>query len=656
MKRATVFRKLFCILFCIHYMLAGAQNDPQELDSLFQILKTSNDPAVKATVHSRVAWLNIIKDIDYAKAHLDTSLTLYNETGNERGIANVKYRFAVLHRFTGEYAKALEYADQYMAYSRSIDDTLALANIYYQKGVIYSQSGDYEKSLGEYFNCLRVYEDIEDTSSRAFTLNSIGIVYKNLNKYEDAEKTFLQAISLLEPINDKNNLADVYHSLGSLYATQKQFDKALDYFNKTLQIGIELDRDWGIAKDYSSIGLVHLEMKDYDLAIDFLSRARLIYEKNKYEEDLTETLLNLGKAHVAKGELSIGESYLLGALERPIESLRIEKELHYELYELYKSQNLTSKALFHHEVYVNAKDSLYQEENIKSINNLQLKYDTEKKDNELAQSRLLLEQKEVQILKNKNLLNLTIAGILLLIVFGLGFWYSLRQRQLVKNKELETLKSQRAVTKLESLIEGEEKERKRLAQDLHDGINGDLSVIKYKLTDIDIENQTEEEAAGFKEAINMLDNAIEQVRNISHNLAPPSLQNFSLTEALFQFCQNMASSSGIDIKFQSFGTPIKLGSDYETAIYRMVQELINNIVKHAEATEALVQLNHHIDILDITIEDNGKGYDTALGHEGIGLKNIQSRAAFLHSEVQVDSSDEGTAVQIQIDLKTLYDD
>jgi signal transduction histidine kinase len=444
--------------------------------------------------------------------------------------------------------------------------------------------------------------------------------------------------------------------LGSLYALQDQYQKALDYFDRTLQIGIELNRDWGIAKDYSSIGLVHLKMQDYALAIDYLQKAYRIYEENKYEEDLTETLLNLGTAYKQKGDLKQSELYLLQAEKRSSESLRINKDIHFGLYELYAASGIPQKALKHLERYGAYKDSLYKEENIKSINNLQMQYETEKKDNELVQNRLLLEQKEVQILKNKNLLTLSIAGSILLLIIGLGFWHSLRQRQLFKNKEIDKLKSQKAVTRLESLIEGEEKERKRLAQDLHDGINGDLSAIKYKITEIDKERLKEEGKAGVNKAIDMLDKAIEQVRHISHNLAPPSLQSFSLTEALFQFCQNMSASSAIDIEFQYFGNPIKLNAEYETAIYRMVQELINNIVKHAECTEALVQLNHHTDTLDITIEDNGKGYDTHGHHAGIGLKNVYSRAAFLRSELYIDSSDKGTTATIQIDLRELKHD
>jgi signal transduction histidine kinase len=633
-----------------------AQNNPEELDSLFQVLRTSDDPKVKATVHSRIAWLNIINDIELAKAHLDTSMQLYSQTNNERGVANVKYRYAVLHRFAGEYDTALTYAREYLDYVNSINDSLALANIYYQLGVIYGQGGDYESSLNEYYNCLRIYEALDDPSSRAFTLNSIGIIYKNLNKYEDAEEAYLEAVSLLEPIEDKSNLADVYNSLGNLYAILNETDKALDYFNRSLDIGIELKKVWGIAEDYSSIGMIYLDLGNTEKALNFLLKAEDIYRENNYEEDHTESLLNIAIVYAAKEDFKNSENYLISALERKPESMKLMKNIHFELYKLYSASNQIQKALFHHENYSSYKDSIYKTENIESINKLQLQYQTEKKDLQLAQNEILIEQAEVDYLKKKNQLYLAIGVGGLLLLLATALWLFFRQRQLVKNQEIENLKTQRELTKLESLIEGEEKERKRLAQDLHDGINGELSVIKYKIDTVGQEKLNPKEKSEIDEAVHLLDKAIQQVRNISHNLAPPSLLNFNLNEAIKQNCHNLSASSDIKIDYQSFGSPVKLNLEYETAIYRMIQELLNNVVRHSESTEALVQINHHEDSLDITVEDNGKGYDTSVHHAGIGLKNIHSRASFLNTKCVMESGEMGTSANFHINIDQLNND
>ena len=148
--------------------------------------------------------------------------------------------------------------------------------------------------------------------------------------------------------------------------------------------------------------------------------------------------------------------------------------------------------------------------------------------------------------------------------------------------------------------------------------------------------------------LDMLDNAIDQVRRISHNLAPPSLQNFNLNEAIRQHLGKIQLAHQMDIDFQTFGQAPSFSTEQETALYRIVQELLNNIVKHAEATETLVQLNHTEEFTQLVIEDNGKGFDTKISQNGIGLQNIASRVAFLKGDLNIESSGEGSTFTITL--------
>jgi signal transduction histidine kinase len=133
-------------------------------------------------------------------------------------------------------------------------------------------------------------------------------------------------------------------------------------------------------------------------------------------------------------------------------------------------------------------------------------------------------------------------------------------------------------------------------------------------------------------------------------LAPPSLQNFNLIEAIQQYCTKISGSNTLKINFQNYGEFLTLSKDTETAIYRIVQEAINNIVKHSKASEALVQINNHDNNLHITIEDNGIGFNINNKYEGLGLKNIRSRVELLKGELNIESNDTGTSIQINIDL------
>jgi signal transduction histidine kinase len=397
-----------------------------------------------------------------------------------------------------------------------------------------------------------------------------------------------------------------------------------------------------------------MEQEAYEKAIEYLNQAYAIQLKNNYTDNMGLTLANLGEAYYRNGEYNRAEGYLLKGIAVAAGSKKVVRELHYNLFELYQQQKSYKKALDNHKLYVVYNDSLIDEKSVESINALQVQYETARKDKELARQQVQLKETENTLLKTENQNKLAIAGGLLLLFIGIGGWIYFRQRQRLKSQEITRLKAQQEVLKLEALIQGEEKERVRLAQDLHDGINGDLAVIKYKISSLDPEKFQKKQRSAFEEAIGMLDNAIEQIRRISHNLAPPALHNFELVEAIRQYCVKVASANpNLKINFQYFGEKLRLDKETETTVYRMVQELITNVVKHAEASEALVQMNHRDDVLHITVEDNGKGFDIKSEATGIGMQNIRSRTHYLKGELDLDSGPNGTTIQIDLNLKKI---
>ena len=151
----------------------------------------------------------------------------------------------------------------------------------------------------------------------------------------------------------------------------------------------------------------------------------------------------------------------------------------------------------------------------------------------------------------------------------------------------------------------------------------------------------------------MIDYSCDQVRNIWHNLSPTTINDFGLISSLRNYCSKLEGFHPIKINFQHFGNDIILSKNIETVIYRIVQELVNNIIKHADASEALVQINSHEDNLFITVEDNGKGFENSKKSTGIGLKNIASRIAFLNASLDEEHNENGTTFTINIDLKNI---
>lgn len=255
---------------------------------------------------------------------------------------------------------------------------------------------------------------------------------------------------------------------------------------------------------------------------------------------------------------------------------------------------------------------------------------------------------------NGNVIKYFLTGVLIenfCFVLGLAYKIKLVNEENQYSKAIIAFEKQhQEIAKLEALIDGEENERRRIAQELHDGLNGDLSAIKYRLSLLEESNLNAAATENLIEIINMIDESCNQVRSISHNLMPSSILDYGLIESVKEYCVKINNSDNFKIDFQFFGNYIALSKKTETVIYRVIQELVTNILKHARATEAIIQFNYREEEIFITVEDNGIGFDKNSTFNGIGHKNINSRVAFLNAHLDVDSSSAGTSYTISIDL------
>jgi signal transduction histidine kinase len=207
---------------------------------------------------------------------------------------------------------------------------------------------------------------------------------------------------------------------------------------------------------------------------------------------------------------------------------------------------------------------------------------------------------------------------------------------------------------LTAMMEGEEKERTRLARELHDGVGGILSATKMHLSVLRQEQSQPTTSSKFDHTVSMLDSASKEIRAISHNLSPDILQHYELDAALANFCRSV-SNAALQVDFYSLGEPPRLKSNYKLIIYRMVQELVNNIIKHAGASHAMVQLSQYDNILSITVEDDGAGF-VQKESTGIGLLNLQARARNINGQLNIESTPgSGTTVYLEFDATTFME-
>ena len=227
-----------------------------------------------------------------------------------------------------------------------------------------------------------------------------------------------------------------------------------------------------------------------------------------------------------------------------------------------------------------------------------------------------------------------------------------RQQQEIHQQHISELEKDRQLLTVDAMLKGQEEERGRIAKDLHDGLGGMLSGVKFSFINMR-ENMAlpAENLPGFERSIAMLDNTIAELRKVAHNLMPETLVRFGLEEALKDFCYTIQSSTGIQVIYQQFGVDRKLTARAEITIYRIVQELVNNILKYAEATRIIVQLTRDEVKTGITVEDDGKGFDVAILEEkrGAGFSNIKYRVNYFNGTLDINSQPgNGTSVNIEL--------
>lgn len=295
------------------------------------------------------------------------------------------------------------------------------------------------------------------------------------------------------------------------------------------------------------------------------------------------------------------------------------------LYKTHKELRHYQTALALHEEYHRLKTNREGREIKNELAEMELKYKAAAKDKELASRTLELERQ-----KNK-LDKYLIAGGGILFVLGLII-FSIRKRQ--RNRIINIEKEQE-LNNLKAMIAGEEKERSRIAAELHDGIGAMVAVAKMGIHNI-VEQYPQE--AALKVVNIQLDKTSQEIRGLAHNLAPSVLENNTLETALMLYCDRLMAGGELYIEIQTDVLLPDFNEQAKLTLYRVFQELLQNIVKHAKADKAYIQIRNQPDVLLIIVEDNGRGFDTEKVNYGLGLKNIQIRINALEGTFDMQSA------------------
>jgi signal transduction histidine kinase len=505
-----------------------------------------------------------------------------------------------------------------------------LAKIYINLSLAYFYTGKYNENLFYGLKAIRLYDSLDDK-------RNLGTMYGELGyqmKRRDLTKAFgfmQKGIQILEKNKEIEPLAKIYDNYGVLHEINSNLDSAIYFYRKALLYKKIMNDSLGIPFSLNNIFSIKMATQQFDSAQWYLNKSTEIREKRDDRFGLAENYNYYARLHSAQADYNQSIKCNLMALEmaKKYNYAFLIQNLYQDLSVGYENLKMYDQALKYHKFFKQLQDSLINLETNKTIANLQVQFETAEKEKELL-------VKGKQLDREKNLkFSIAIVAVILLVSTILVF-----RNKLLVTKRNEKIRIQNA------LIEGEQTERNRLALELHDGIANDINAVIMSLS-----NQNEF-PSGLQKGIDKLKNTHQTVRKLSHTLMPRSLKEKGLQAALNELTINF-SSQNLSVVSQSVNLDGKLSQFIEFNIYRIAQETLNNIVKHSHATNVLIDCNVVDNMLMVSIEDNGIGFDSnkSLENEGMGLKNISNRVKMLNGKIQIISAkNEGTTIEVQVPL------
>ena len=599
--------------------------------------------------------------------------------------------------------KSFDYYQQALAISRRIKNNRLVLSALNDIGVCYIELNKMDSAIATFELAIPVARELNDTLRVARITANIGNVHLHKKDRAMAIEYYLRAARIWETCADQNRLAALYSNIGWLLTEQKEYDKAIEYGNKAFDLATKLDDGYSAVNALLNLSGAYNDLNQFDKQFKVLQQALPLAMKGEDIEQINTVYDNLGGYYYQQGKYGeslanylesqkyaqqMGNRYHLCEVCKKLarvyhrlddprmafqfikqaEQLAAEIGDRADLKEIYQARAEIEQAAGNYKTASDyfsktlvLSDSLFKVATSEKVAEVEARYQNEKKQQSIIQ---LEKDKQIQSLslKQKSTINYILIGSLAAVLISgfLGYRNVRHRQQLARQQDelqsqrIRELEKDRQLVAVDSLLKGQEEERSRLAKDLHDGLGGLLSGVKFSLTNMkDNLIVTPDNMAVFERSLDMIDTSIRELRRVAHNMMPEMLVNHGLDEALKEYCNSINATKLLSVRYQSFGMVTRIDSSKEIIIYRIIQELLNNVVKHAAASEALVQLIKEGSRLSIEVEDNGKGIDESIleKNKGAGWTNIRSRVDYLQGQLDIKSDQgKGTSVNIEINV------
>lgn len=511
------------------------------------------------------------------------------------------------------------------------------------------------------------------------------IIYKYAGKVDSALATIEKIMPLLDQLKDTAYIVNTYNHTGSILIDNQDYDKARIYIFKALQLNKALNTDKLVSS--LNMGYVHASRGSLDSVFYWANIAYEGSQRLNIKRYKRSASLLLVKYYLGNGDKAVADWYTRQAITL-IDSYALDNRLY--VYRVLSKEYFNSKdyrtalaygnkareslspgrelrrdiiylyaqlAAIHHALgnnneayemlsrYNDLSDTLNLQERTKALDRVERQFRLAEKEKEIALKQNEVLQQRTGI-RNRNIgIAVTLAGLLVLVVLLVVLQKNARRK-------LKVFQQQKEINELKAMIAGEEKERNRLAIELHDNVGALLSAAAYGLESAGSKNELSQQKQSLQKVDAIMKEIQNEIRKTAHTLMPDVLMRDGLPGAVRQYCIFIEQETGLRIDMQQQGVFTYLPQELQLLLYRIAQELLQNIHKHARAGSALVQLHSGDGIVSLTVEDNGRGMPVTPAEKGRGLLNIEQRLKAMNGTISFDS-DPGKGTSVYIELSVL---
>ncbi|MFN3874500.1 MAG: tetratricopeptide repeat protein [Flavobacteriales bacterium] len=613
------------------------------IDSLLQALQGQQGRARFHTL-SEVQWVMGFFDPQRALAFGAQETRLAQQLGDSALIAQAANDLAITEYRLGHLREAVALNLRALRIRRALMDSAGMAASHSKAAVAYIDLMAFDSALAHSYSAARIYAGLGDVLRSAQVRGNIGLLYQQMSDLPAAERAIRQALAELEPydndyamgsalgqlvqvlaqqdrideallvaaqarerfkrVGSKIDLAMISNELGQLSRKRGNNAAGLAYYREALRMGEEAGDMTGVATYALNVANVLNDMGLHREALPYYARSLALCRQEGYSDQLMSALEGAITAHERMGDART--------------ALALQKEL------------------------LAARDSVYRADRLRALSDMQVKYETERTERELAEERQRGLERENRIVRQRLFIAIAVgAALVTLLVAGLVV---ARQRALLKAERDAALIAERE-RGLKAIIESTEAERKRVAHELHDGVGQVLTGLKLRI------DALAKGRPDWAEVAALAAEAGAEVRSIAHRMMPRALGELGLAPALGDMLEKTLVPAGVKVTYEHHGMRSRLPAQVEVGIYRIAQELAANAAKHAAATQVNVQLLRNKGNIVLIMEDNGRGFDPRAANGGMGMNSLHDRARLIEGTLTIETAPgKGTIATLRVPL------